>query len=207
MSVADANEDKWWLCQIQTCIPVDELDATRQMLYDRFGEPEYLYNRVTCYKQNRSHTFSIRVEESIPEPDPTTGEIHIPSESEKQKQKHRVTTLGDPKKIPISGINKPYMQHAVTSEVTGDAHQFVSSMGYNPIRTWIEKGLRFKYGVISIKVVSILRYDGMEIRPLDPDSIVIMLESMGWQATGKHLEDQYNHLFPGKDVEIPEINE
>lgn len=203
MSV-DANEDKLWLCQIQTCIPVEELEATRQMLYERFGEPEYIYNRVTCYRQRRSFAFSVRVEESVPEPDPETGERYIPSDKERQKQTHRITTLADPKRLQHP-ISKAYAQHAVTSEVIGDAHALVSSIGsgYDPVRTWIEQGLRFKYDVMSIKVINILKYDGTH---LDPDSVVILFESRG-VSTAKYLEDQFNNLFPGKDVEIPEFNE
>lgn len=188
------------LCQVQTWISESEREATLQMLADRFGKPENFCHRFTSYKMEDYHTFSVRIEEEVPDPE---GETPDPSllQSDKQKQKHSIATIAEPKRI--EKVEKAFSQHVVFSEVIGDAHLFISSMGYKPKRTWIERGYIFRHDTVSIKVVSILKYDGVN---LDPNTVAVLFECVGIpESTGKHLADLHEHLFPGKKVQLPKF--
>lgn len=141
-----------------------------QLIHDRFGEAIPILQRYTIYKHRN---ISIRIDEPVGE----------------EQGKHTVMTLGENQVYRLD--QRVIIQHAIVSNVTGDAHAFINSLNAKANHTWIEKGFRFKHDDINIKLFHVLNIDQNHI---DPDSVAISIEALV-PISQTHTDNTCNRLL------------
>lgn len=170
-------------CRIIVCFEMQKLEETLKSIAECCGDPSDLHNRCTLYKVE-THAFSVRIDEA----------------HGGRPDQHTISTLAGYKPTPEKRV---FVQRAVRTQVTGDAHAFVRSLRYKPSHTWIERGYVFQYENIEIRVVRAFRFDGVD--EVDPDNFAVTLESYAdmtlvhTQNECRSLDALCSRLF-GRDV-------
>ena len=126
--MADSSDQLDRIYSLKTQISKADFDSKMQLLYDKFGDSKEYYQKNTIYRHSR---ISIKVTQELN----SNGEIFSDSMT--------LTTLGTYCKTKDLSKNVFY-QKIVISQVSGNAHQFLQTIGEKEDRHWLEKGFIFK---------------------------------------------------------------
>ena len=188
--MADSSDQLDRIYSLKTQITKMDFDSKIQLLYDKFGDSKEYFQKNTIYKHSR---ISIKVTEEL-NPD---GQIISDSMT--------ITTLGAYCKTKDLSKNVFY-QKIVISQVSGNAHQFLQTIGEKEDRHWLETGFIFKDEKIQIRIFRLLNDDQSE---MFPDTIGVVFEAIRpptdtQEVICSALYEAYRYLLDGEPVYTPD---